>query len=164
MTQGAAKEPVRLWLVRHARAGAYADGAALTPEGLRQMRCVAGRVRALEPGPAAVFCSDKLRAVQTAEILGTAFGLPPRVDEALGGAVFSGPWVLRTLLGAGVPVVCVGHEPDMSAVLCWFTGIDRPFNKGTAACVVFDSAPGEGRGALRHWIDPDAVCADSPPR
>jgi probable phosphoglycerate mutase len=55
----------------------------LNDTGRAQARALAARVRAEQPGVAALWSSQLVRARETAEIVGTELGLEPRVDARL---------------------------------------------------------------------------------
>jgi broad specificity phosphatase PhoE len=81
---------MRLLLIRHAQSIANAEGrlqgqfdSPLSDEGRAQARALAGRLRREDWQVAAVYASDLSRAAETAEILGSALGLPVVLDPRL---------------------------------------------------------------------------------
>lgn len=98
-----------LLLVRHAAHGdvglrltGRADGRPLTPEGERQARAVARRLKGA--GLAEVLTSPRLRARQTAEAVASAAGVPFREHPALDEIDF-GDWT-------GTPFAELDGQPD----------------------------------------------------
>ncbi|MHB1156885.1 MAG: SixA phosphatase family protein [Phycisphaerales bacterium] len=121
----------------------------LTDEGIVKVARVAAGLAKLIDRPAVILTSPKLRARQTADLLGRQMRVEPEVVDALGAG--SAESVIATLAELqqsgsselpGVPgagVVVVGHEPDFSeAIEMLLTGqaMGRlELKKAGAACV-----------------------------
>jgi len=149
-----------------ARAGAPDTERPLTDKGRRRTRrAAAGMLRELAAADV-IATSPLTRARQTADILAEACETerlrPERVTlDALepGGDPET---VCRWLAGRGAneTVVLVGHEPDLSGLMAWFTTGDADgfavFKKAGACLVEFASRPGRGDGEL-VWLLPPAV-------
>jgi phosphohistidine phosphatase len=116
---------VKLVLMRHAEAGdadprRYPDDRLrpLTPGGVREHRAVVQALARMGLSPSAILTSPLVRARETAEI--TAQGLAwtgiIRPTDVLGDQ-FSADGLLAELRGeaASAAVLCVGHEPSLSA-------------------------------------------------
>ena len=103
----------RLWLVRHGesewnRRGlvqGHASDPKLTDRGINQARAVLGRLDTRSVG--ALYSSDLLRAVQTAEILGSALGTQIRVEAALRERSFG--------VAEGLPLTELGADSGVEA-------------------------------------------------
>lgn len=111
---------------------------ALTPAGIAAAGLLAGRIAAAEVRPAVVLTSPLVRTRQTAEIVGTALGVPVLVDTRLA------PGATATDLRAAVagldgPVVTIGHQPDCSHIVEELTGGSRPFPPAT--CIELEVEP-----------------------
>src|SRR6185503_3039335 len=157
---------MELFLVRHAPAepraeegGTQADDAlrTLTPRGRRRMRRAALGMVLTVPSPQLIATSPLVRAVETAEILGTAYDrlIPEAVNELRPGA---GPdavitWLKR--LPAEHKVIAVAHEPDLSILAAVLVaGRQSPIielKKGGACLLVIP--PGISPGTARlDWL------------
>jgi len=158
---------MRLLIVRHAAAVArdtpgLADAdRALTPEGRERFaEAAAGLARVLDP-PDVLLTSPWLRARQTAEILGRAFGgIEPEDLDALAGGTFAAVAKALDLRERDAMVGLVGHEPQLSDLLGHLLGSpegDRlAFRKGGAALV---DVPGRlvGGGQLVWFLPPKVL-------
>lgn len=169
MTNGApaAAEPVELYLLRHADAGdpmTWAGDDAerpLSPKGRRQAKRLGSLLAGIKLRPDVILTSPKLRAADTAKIVGKAVSVKPKKDDRLGSAVELGD--LAGLL-AGTEdarrVVLVGHDPDFSTLASSLTGAAIELKKGAIARIdLGDAGPRAGGGALR-WLVPPSVLTD----
>lgn len=137
-----------LWILRHGDAephGARPDPErTLTERGERQSRDAGAALAALGVEPVAVWTSAKVRARDTARLACAALGVEPVEHDAL----FAGFEAAdaRDLLAAardGEAVLVVGHEPDLSQVVCDLTGARIDMKKGGVAAVRIDGSRGE---------------------
>lgn len=162
---------VNLHLLRHADAGDpeawQGDDSArpLSDKGVRQAESLGRHLARVGFETDAILSSPKLRALQTAEIVGAALGVKPTVDERLAGSL--DPRVVGALLDdAGRPTspVIVGHDPDFSELLAELSGAPRISMKKCAIARI-DVRDGRrpGSGVLRWLLPPDLVPADSEP-
>jgi phosphohistidine phosphatase len=156
---------VSLHLLRHADAGDpekwQGDDSArpLSEKGVRQAERLGRHLKTVEFEPDAIISSPKVRALQTAEIVGRALGVSATVDERLAGSLDPGA-VAALLRDAGGPrkPVIVGHDPDFSELLAELTGApDLPMKKGAIARVDLADGITPGSGALRWLLPPDLV-------
>ncbi len=163
-----------LLIVRHgpagdrdewAKTGKDDDERPLTAGGIRQMRRAARGLVRLVGSDDAIGTSPLVRARETAEILGRAFEVSPDEAPAIGDGDRHGilRWVRNTATVIArkrrrerVRVVIVGHEPDLSAAICWLlTG--RPtepwteMKKGGACLLSFTGRPKPRQANLR-WL------------
>jgi phosphohistidine phosphatase len=158
-----------LLLVRHADAGdarAFAatarpdDERPLSPRGEQQMRTAAIAIRELLPSCESIVSSPLRRAVQTAELLASAYGLPaPQATHAL---VPDSPlpefesWVRR--FGETQAIAVVGHEPHLSSLATWLltrvNGSRIDLKKGGVCLVQFAGPVHAGSGTLRWLLAP----------
>jgi phosphohistidine phosphatase len=152
---------MQLLLIRHAIAelkpeegGTQPDDTLreLTPKGRKRMKAVARGLRKVHPDIALLASSPLVRAVQTAQIVSSAYKVSVRtVPELAPGA---GPkavlaW-LRGLEAVGT-VAIVGHEPDLSNLAQHVLGSPRPvlvLKKG-GVCLI-DLADGDQ--ARLEWL------------
>ena len=150
---------MRLVVVRHGVAIDRMDPACppdperfLTEEGIARTREAASGLKALGVAPDLLLTSPYVRAVQTAEIVAEALGVPKaeiRRTEALLPA--SAPdRLFRELAAAGAgEAICFGHAPSVDLLLARALGVRLPFTalkKAGAACVELDAlSPPKGR-------------------
>jgi phosphohistidine phosphatase len=158
-------ETVELYLLRHAHAGDTAtwDGPderrPISPKGEKQTDRLARFLAGIGFRPDAIITSPKLRASQTAEIVGQRLGIPVGVDERLANG-FDLAAVEAILLDAGNPSrpVLVGHDPDFSELLAMLCGAGNvPMKKGALARIDIDRPVAPGRGELRWLVPPDLL-------
>jgi phosphohistidine phosphatase len=169
-----------LLIVRHgpagdrdewAKTGQDDDERPLTPRGIREMRRAAKGIRQLVGSVDAIGTSPLVRARETAEILGRVFDVLPDEARVIGDGDRRG--ILRWVRNAAaevakkkrrrserVTVAIVGHEPDLSAAICWLlTGrpVEEPaepwteMKKGGACLLSFTSRPRPRQATLR-WL------------
>ena len=155
-----------LFLLRHADAGDPAawigDDAArpLSKKGRKQARVLGAHLDDLHLGIDAILTSPRVRAADTARIVGKAIGVKPKRDDRLD-AGFD-PGGLRELLGgldaSTSSVVLVGHDPDFSTIASWLADAPIALPKGALVRIDLpsrDVAPSSG--ALRWLLPPDAL-------
>jgi phosphohistidine phosphatase len=167
---------MQLILIRHGKAEERDDPGnsgkedalrSLTPEGKRQMKGAAKGLGKLIEKIDLLATSPLKRAVQTAELVYSAYGDEPQFVELellSGGhsAAAIVKWIKEHDLDMST-VCLVGHEPDLSRWIGFFvTGKEKSvvaMKKGMACVLEFGGAPGAGKGiisavysarALRH--------------
>ena len=164
---------LELLIVRHgpagdrdewAKTGKDDDERPLTARGIREMRRAARGLRKLVGSIDAIGTSPLVRARETAQILGRAYDVSPDEARAIGDGDRHG--ILRWVRSAAavvakkrrgeITVAIVGHEPDLSASICWLlTG--RPtepwteMKKGGACLLSFTGRPKPKQAHLR-WL------------
>jgi phosphohistidine phosphatase len=157
---------VQLFFVRHADAGnpdtwKGADAARpLSEKGRRQAERLGALLKSLGIEVDAVISSPKVRAADTARIVGDAIGTTVEIDARLAGGF--GLTELRSLLGergSKARVVLVGHDPDFSDLVASLVGAAIPLRKGALARIELAREPIAGSGTLRWLIPPDAVAS-----
>ena len=156
---------MQLHLLRHAHAGNPAtwegDDAArpLSDKGRAQADRLGRFLARVGFTPDVIVTSPKLRASQTAEIVGEHLKLTPRVDERLGGPLDTAAVdALLESLGHPDAPVLVGHDPDFSellAALCAAEGLSM--RKGAFARIEIAWPLRAGGGELRWLIPPDLL-------
>ncbi len=164
--QPAISAGIVLYLLRHADAGDPATWTGddadrpLSKKGRRQARRLGKHLDALglEVGP--VIASPRLRAADTARLVGKAIGVKPGEDKSLGGGF--DPTSLRRLLGglasSATSVVLVGHDPDFSTLASWLTDAPVALRKGALARIDLPNREAAaGSGALTWLLPPDAI-------
>jgi phosphohistidine phosphatase len=156
----------RIHLVRHAHAGDALrwDGPdsarPLTRKGHRQATALGVFLAAAGVRPERIISSPKVRARETADIVGAALGLEPVLDDRL--AVDCDLAELDELLGeAGVrDVMVVGHDPYLSELLAELLGsTDQPMPKGAIATIDIERPLQRGMGTLRWFVPPGLLPA-----
>jgi len=160
-------EPIQLYLLRHADAGDpmswTGDDAdrPLSTKGRRQARRLGNMLGHVGWKPDLMLTSPKVRAADTARIVGRAVDAAPEEERALASGF--GLADLGKVLAAhpaAKRVVLVGHDPDFSELASTLTGATIELRKGAIARIdLHDAAPGAGKGALR-WLIPPGVVPD----
>jgi phosphohistidine phosphatase len=160
--------PVSLHLLRHADAGDpekwQGDDAArpLSEKGMRQAERLGEHLARVGFEPDAILSSPKVRALQTAEIVGRALGASVTADDRLAGSLDPGS-IDGLLRDAGSPrrPVLVGHDPDFSELLADLTGAPNlTMKKGALARVDLGDGIRPGGGVLRWLLPPDLLPRD----
>ena len=161
-----APRPVRLFLIRHARAEARGSRwqddrrRPLTPEGIAAFEALLRTPRLRAVAPDLVLTSGLTRAVQTARLLTKSQRRLPelRVTRALEPGR-TPDVVLRALRRwqGHRRIAVVGHEPDLSLLLASLTGrsLRRPLRKG-AVCQIRLRAFEAGAGRVVWMAVPRA--------
>lgn len=156
--------PMHLILFRHGIAEDHSsDGSdaarALTAEGVRKTQAAAvGLATMIEP-PQVILTSPKVRAKQTAAILGRVFKVESRDEPAL--AEESLDKILAAVARRGEEVVIlVGHEPTLSSLIHHLvagrapvTGRDSvELKKAGAASLTVTFGDSSTPSAILHWL------------
>lgn len=136
---------------------------ALTPRGIERATLAARGLARLADRPDAILTSPKIRAAQTAAILGDVFDLVPQTVDALAG---DSPHAIQRMLRdrSERELLLVGHEPSLSTLiemLCVGGASATGFvelKKAGAALVEAPLHRGEPAGkATLHWLIPPRV-------
>lgn len=159
---------MQLHLLRHAHAGNPAtwegDDAArpLSDKGRSQADRLGRFLARVGFTPDVIVTSPKLRASQTAEIVGEHLKLTPRVDERLGESLdMAALDALIESLGHPDAPVLVGHDPDLSELLAALCAAeDLSMRKGAFARIETAWPLRAGGGELRWLVPPDLLKAE----
>lgn len=157
---------MRLLIVRHAVAeeldagdGRHDADRRLTPRGRRRMRAGAAGLRLLVDRIDVLASSPLVRALQTAKIVGKAFGGThvTKVEALANKPVKDVPrWVQGQ--PADATVALVGHEPQVGMLVSWLlSGEQRSFvkfPKGGACLLEFGRSVKAGRATLLWMLTP----------
>lgn len=163
---GAARRSIVLHLLRHAHAGDPAewegpdDARPLSRRGRRQAERLGALLVSRDIRPDVIVTSPLVRAAQTADIVGSALGQVPRVDERLAEPL-SVAVVGRIVAAAGgrEPML-VGHDPDFSELLTELVGgAHIPMRKGALATLELE-LPIVGGGGVLRWLLPPELLSD----
>jgi phosphohistidine phosphatase len=155
---------VRLHLVRHAHAGDPLrwDGPdaarPLSDKGRRQASDLGAFLAAAGVRPSRIVTSPKVRARQTADIVGAALRVEPEQDDRL--AVDCDLETLDAILEEGFAseVMVVGHDPYLSELLSELMGAaDQVMRKGAIATIDAPRPLRGGSGLLRCLIPPELL-------
>ncbi|MEO7117378.1 MAG: phosphohistidine phosphatase SixA [Candidatus Limnocylindrales bacterium] len=160
----------QLYLLRHAHAGDATkwkgDDAErpLTEKGIRQAERLGRFLSQVGFRPDTIVSSPKLRAFQTAEIVGRLVRTDVAIDERLAsGAGISTVEQILAELDADRPML-VGHDPDFSMLvnaLC--DSHMTPMRKGALARIDVSHPVKAGAGTLRWLIPPDLLRTEESP-
>jgi phosphohistidine phosphatase len=154
-----------LSLLRHADAGdpdawGGPEGERpLSAEGRGQSERLGRHLAAVGFSVEALLTSPKVRARETATIVGDLLGVRPRVDERLAEGVTVA--VVEAVLGDRGPrgsALLVGHDPDLTHLvreLCGAKGLS--LRKCALARLTVSLPLGPGRATLRWLLPPDAL-------
>jgi phosphohistidine phosphatase len=155
---------LELYLLRHADAGdpeawtAPDSARPLSPKGIAQSERLAALLKSVGFAPDAILTSPKIRAAETARIVGEALGVEVREDARLAGDVRLS--ALQDLVaGADVSrLMIVGHDPDFSELAGALSGTDDlPMRKGALCRVDLELPLRRGAGVLRWLVPPDLL-------
>jgi phosphohistidine phosphatase len=132
---------MKVYLVQHGEAKAEAEDPqrGLTLKGENEIRRVAGVARQMGLKPAKIFHSGKLRAEQTAMIIGEVLGLPIEVTQGLAPMDEVRIWADK-INQSEEDLVLVGHLPYMEKLASFLITEDenvRPvlFRSGAINCL-----------------------------
>lgn len=156
---------MELYLLRHAHAGDPGawDGPderrPLSDKGEKQSERLGRFLSGIGFSADAIVTSPKVRAAQTASIVGDQLGLPVVEDDRLGGEV--GISTLESILrDTGDPdrMIVVGHDPDFTDLVIALCGAGRvPMKKGALVRIDADRPLRPGGGTLRWLVPPDLL-------
>jgi phosphohistidine phosphatase SixA len=154
-----------LLLLRHAHAGdsgRWTLDDALRPlsdKGRRQSERIGQLLAGLDEAPDLMITSPKVRAAETAGIVGAVLNVPVVEDRRLAGSLDAD--VVGEILAAAGPAArpcLVGHDPEFSSLLGELLGMAVvPMRKGALARVDFEGRLGSGRGVLRYLVPPELL-------
>ena len=152
---------MKIIFVRHAAAidrdaDIADDRRYLTPKGRVFCRETARTMIKKGVEPDLILTSPLLRAVQTADILAESLayiGPLAAVDELEPGFDLSGLKKILAYYPQVTELVIVGHEPDLSSIVCDLLGLTDGFNfkKGSAIRLTVEAADLRG-GAVFKWL------------
>jgi phosphohistidine phosphatase len=155
---------IHLHLLRHAHAGDASkcdrpdEERPLSARGARQAERLASLLANAGFATDAIVTSPKVRAEQTARILGEALRVDVRRDDRLAsGFGLEGLAELLDDLGQPASLVLVGHDPDLSELLGDLVGVPLALRKGALARVDLAPPVEAGEAVLRWLIPPDAL-------
>ncbi len=149
---------MKLYFLRHGEAVDIAEtdhDRQLTPSGQQRIQHAAQVMKAMELRPQYIYASPRVRARQTAEIVGQALNVTVEISEAVNFS-FS-PSAVEDLirgLDRAAEVMFVGHEPSMSDVVGELCGGNVVMKKGGLARVDMFSQVAPLRGQLIWLIAP----------
>ncbi|MFZ4826883.1 MAG: SixA phosphatase family protein [Phototrophicaceae bacterium] len=153
---------MKLYLMRHGFAEPGGDkpdqARQLTDEGMLRIQRAARVLANMKLQPLELYCSPRVRAFQTAQIVGEALGITPNVTELLD-FEFDETHALQLMRAtADRDVWCVGHEPTLSQTIQRLSGAEVLMQPGTVARIHIDYVS-SGRGVLEWFIAPDVFDA-----
>lgn len=162
----AGTRPLTLLFIRHADAGDAAtwagDDAArpLSKKGRRQAKRLGDVLDRLQVRPDSILTSPRVRAADTARIVGRRVRREAKVDDRLDAgfdAEALGTLVGEATSGASILAI-VGHDPDFSTLASWLVDAPISLSKGALARIELpERAVGPGSGTLRWLLPPDAI-------
>ena len=160
---------LELYLLRHADAGDpmawEGDDAArpLSGRGRKQARRMGRWLADLGRRPDAILTSPKLRALETAKLVGEALGMEPTVDPRLASGFDEA--ALDALVadargrdGDVGRLMVVGHDPDFSDLASSLSGGAVALKKGALARIDLEGPT--SAGGLLRWLMPAEAIPD----
>lgn len=120
-----------------------------------------GRVlKALDVQPSRIFTSPRIRALQTAQIIGQALGLEPIINEACNFS-FNANQAFHLIQGINedAEILFVGHNPSMSQVVTDLSGAEVQMSTGAVACITRIHPPSLYGITLKWLLTPKIVNA-----
>lgn len=135
-------ELVRVHVCRHAHAvpGSPDAERPLSAAGRRRAAEMGAELAVAQPRPTLLLASPLRRTRETAEAIGRAIGLEPRVEHLLAPGATASRLVAAVLAEPGhAAVVTVGHQPDCSEIATALTGADPGFAPGSIHVVDLDA-------------------------
>ncbi|MEP7360037.1 MAG: histidine phosphatase family protein [Chloroflexota bacterium] len=153
-----------LFLLRHAHAGNAATWTGedaerpLSPRGKDQAKRLGKLLAGRGVVPDTIVSSPKVRARQTANIVGDALGVGVANDDRLA-EEFDLDALTSIMAGVGgTSLMVVGHDPDFSEMLATLVGAaEMPMRKGALARIDVVLPLGPGSGVLRYLVPPELV-------
>ena len=147
------------------KAGDIDDRRALTPDGRTKMVHAAEGLREVAPEISLLASSPLLRAHESAEIVGRAYGIEVRstTDALLPNASFD-EFIAWASERSGQSVIAVvGHEPHLSTLATWLMCGGKEsriaLDKGGACLLSFEGAPKPSTGKLEWLLQSDQLRA-----
>jgi phosphohistidine phosphatase len=155
---------VDLYLLRHADAGdpeawlGPDEDRPLSAKGQRQAERLGRHLADTRFRVDALLTSPKVRAAETAAIVGDLVGVRPQIEERLAEGVDRDA-VREILADVRHPdaVMLVGHDPDFSDLLSTLTGAELRMRKGALARLDAPEDLADGGATLRWLIPPDSL-------
>jgi phosphohistidine phosphatase len=146
---------MKLYFIRHGRASQFApsdNARPLLPEGETQAANMGKVLKLMGVAPAKIFSSPRLRAEQTAQIIGQALGIEPTISDACN-FDFNVNQAFQLVSGIedDAEVFFVGHNPSMSEVVTDLCGAEVELSTGAVACIGRISPPNM-QGAILKWL------------
>jgi phosphohistidine phosphatase len=127
----------------------------LTKEGARKMKAVARGMRAMDLQFDRLFSSPYLRAMQTAQIVASAFSMKVETWESLKAEARPQATTMALAKVAEENVLIVGHQPHLGALVSLLIAGDADvqinFKKG-GLCKLTMSANGSRPSATLEWL------------
>ncbi len=150
--------PLKLYFFRHGKAEGHGlkddSERALTAIGVRETQQAGQVLASLGVVPTRLLCSPRVRAKQTADILGSALGQTAVITDLLN-FNFNLSALAELLAGLGKEddVLFVGHEPSLSAIVTSLTGATIEMKRGGCALVNLDQLRAL-KGTLNWLVTP----------
>jgi phosphohistidine phosphatase len=142
---------VRVYLLRHATAeecGPRGDASrGLTDQGRREAREAAEALLERHARPAMILTSPRLRARETAEIVGRVLGVSVEVREGLDSGARAAAYLDALQPTEERDALVVGHNPELSAFASSLAGTAVSFRPATICCVEMT-----GEAATLEWV------------
>jgi phosphohistidine phosphatase len=151
---------MRLYFVRHGKAEEASGGIddherRLTPQGADRLQHAARVMLQLGIKPNPIYSSPRVRARQTAEIIGRVLNQPVQIREEVNfGFDLGGVAALIRDLPPDAQVMFVGHNPSISDVIRAMTGAEVDMKVGSLARVDVDRPENGLRGPLVWLLAP----------
>jgi len=153
-----------LYLLRHAHAGdaeAWSGDDDLRPlseKGRRQASRLGVALARWSEAPDLLITSPRVRARETAELVGAALRADVVEDQRLARPLDAHAAADIVAAHPATRPCLVGHDPDLSSLLGELIGVgDVPMRKGALARVDFDDGIRPARGSIRLLLPPEIL-------
>lgn len=152
---------MKLYFVRHGKASQVAPSDAqrpLTEGGIESMKHIATVLKKAGIKPKKIFTSPRVRAHQTADIIGEVLGITPEINDACN-FNFSANAAMKLCedFDDEDELMFVGHNPSMSEVVEHITGAAIEMSTGAVACVTNVYPPSVSRAILKWMLTPNVI-------
>jgi|SRR5208283_1869916 len=151
-----------LYLVRHGEAKTELEDPArpLSEKGYQDVKKIGSYAARLNIEVDSIFCSNKLRAMQTAEVLSKTMGLSTSISQTEGLAPLDDPTILaERLKDSANDIMLVGHLPHLqklaSLLLCG-SG-DKALISLSAPAIVCLEMDNSGMWLIRWLLTPEVL-------
>jgi phosphohistidine phosphatase len=150
---------IRITIVRHAKpdTSSPSDDPPLSAEGEETHRMITDRLKEKGVQPTEIYSSPKRRAVQTAEIMGSTYGLSVTQDKILDGESKTEA-IIEWLQDAqpGDAICLVGHLPNVSDLANQLSSTKMNVEVVKSGCILlnFPGRIAKGEGEMIEYIHP----------
>lgn len=157
---------MKLYFVRHGQANRVAASdelRQLDEVGIREATRIGRALAEMGIKPVQIFSSPRLRAQETAQLIGQALGIEPTINDAC-----NFDFSAQSALNLAEPfaheeeLMFVGHNPSMSEVVMELSGARVELTTAAVACVARVHPPASSSAILKWLLTPKMLEAILP--